>query len=65
MIQWKNKFDQSALERGEASYLNKKVTDFEKVKGGYRAAAQVCRETIRVIGRAPRAKQFLKQDIHG
>ncbi len=38
MIQWKNKFDQSALERGEASYLNKKVTDFEKVKGGYRAA---------------------------
>ena len=38
MIQWKNKFDRSALERGEASYLNKKVTDFEKVKGGYRAA---------------------------
>lgn len=38
MIQWKNKFDQSVLERGEASYLSKKVTDLEKVKGGYRAA---------------------------
>ncbi len=38
MIQWKNKFDESVLERAKASYLNKKVTDLEEVKGGYRAA---------------------------
>jgi len=38
MIQWKDKFDQSVLERGKASYLNKKVADLEAVKGGYRAA---------------------------
>ena len=32
--------------------------------GLQRVPTEVRRETIRVIGRAPRAKQFLKQDIH-
>lgn len=38
MIQWRNKFDQSTLARAQAAYQNKKVVDFEKIQGGYRAA---------------------------
>ena len=38
MLDWKKKFDQNTLERGKASYLNKRVVDLKEIPGGYEAA---------------------------
>lgn len=47
MIEWKQKFGQEALEKGRASYLNKRVADLKETDGGYEAAV-LSRERFQV-----------------
>ena len=47
MTDWKQKFDQDTLDRGRASYLNRRVDGLKENSGGYEAAV-LGRERIEV-----------------
>ena len=52
MEDWKQRFDKNTLERGKASFLNKRVDDLKEINGGYTAAV-LGRERFPVTVRMP------------